>query len=80
MTIELVKVSVYKSKSILDPDISEIGNNFLLNEPIMEGKINPYDLHWNVNDGLSPPVIVVRMVNNSAPYLHDWHVRYEKSV
>ena len=41
---EFTNVSVYKSKSIFAPVISDTGNNFLLNEPIIEGIKNPYTL------------------------------------
>ena len=39
---KFTNVSVYKSKSIFAPVISDTGNNFLLNEPIIDGIKNPY--------------------------------------
>ena len=56
-----MSVVEYKSISIFDQTISEIGNNFLLNEPIIEGKINPNDLKADV------PAAVNGTVNNWAP-------------
>ena len=42
LTNELAIVSVCKSIFKFDPAISETGNNFLLNEPKIEGNIKPY--------------------------------------
>ena len=69
VTIEFISVSVYRSKSTLEPTISETGNNFLLNEPIMEGKIKPYDLHWVVTAALAA---VFGIDNICAPVLLFW--------
>ena len=64
-TIQLVSVSVYKSKSIFDPVISDTGNNFLLNEPIIEGIKNPKILL-----ALVAPAVTFTSFN-VAPALHE---------
>ena len=54
--------------STLEPTISEIGNNFLLNEPIIEGIIKPNDLAAadpaaaNATENICPPVLHVSIV------------------
>ena len=66
---EFTTVSVYKSKSIFDPVTSDTGNNFLLNDPIIEGIKNPNTL-------LKLPAAVTAILLKVAPNIQ----LYESSL